>query len=89
MVRILTNEAKNAVTTLQTASSFTLPPARLRFRGTDLGLSEFVADSSPLGEVFFATSDMGMVVHEPTRMPAITRGDIPANVVKLLAAIWL
>jgi hypothetical protein len=90
VVRILTNEAKNAVTTLQTASSFTVPPARLRFRGTDLGLSEFVADSSPLGEVFFATSDMGMVVHEPkSRMPAITRGDIPANVVKLLAAIWL
>src|SRR5258708_10432489 len=51
----------------------------LQFRGTDLGLSEFVADSSPLGEGFFATSDMGMVVHEPTRMPAIDRKSTRLN----------
>jgi len=37
----LDERAKNAVTTLQAAkSSFTVPPARLRFRGYGLGLSD-------------------------------------------------
>ncbi len=57
------------------------------FRGyrfnVDIG---YVADSSPLGEVFFATKDLKFIVHEPLNMPRVK---IPPNIVKLVAALWL
>jgi hypothetical protein len=59
-----------------------------KFRIHDLSGKEYLADTSPLGEVFFATSDRSVVVHDaiPGNMPQI---QLPANAVKLLAAIWL
>ncbi len=59
-----------------------------KFRSINLTGKEYVADSSPLGEVFFATSDKSDIIHQtvPGGMPQVR---IPENVVKLLAAIWL
>jgi hypothetical protein len=61
---------------------------RLRFRGVDITGKDFVGDASPLGEIFFATTDFSTVFHEPLngRMPQFVR---PANMVKILAALWL
>lgn len=90
LVRAITSKADHALTTFQGESAPS--PATLRFRGVDLGVREYVGDSSPVGELFFATSDLSTVIHEPRTggaMPRIQRGDIPANVVKLLAVIWL
>jgi hypothetical protein len=51
----------------------------------------FIADSSPLGEVFLAAPDLSYIVHEPQpgHMPVLTRESIPAGVVELRAAIWM
>ncbi len=59
-----------------------------KFRNIVLTGKEYVADSSPLGEVFFATSDKSDIIHEriPGGMPQVR---IPENVVKLLAALWI
>jgi hypothetical protein len=51
---------------------------------------QFIADSSPLGEIFAASTDKGTIVFQPapsSGMPATI--NIPANIVKLIAAIWL
>lgn len=58
------------------------------FRGMDLTGLSYAADASPIGEVFFATTDMSVVIHEPKggRMPPIV---IPPNVVKIIGAIWM
>ena len=48
----------------------------------------YIYDSSPLGEVFVATSDMRVVIHEPLA-GGMKKIVIPPNVVKLLAALWL
>lgn len=60
----------------------------MRFRGIDITGKDFVGDVSPLGEIFFATSDLTTVIHEPVngRMPLFVR---PPNMVKILAALWL
>jgi hypothetical protein len=59
-----------------------------KFRDIVLTGKEYVADSSPLGEVFFATSDKSDIIHDtvPGGMPRVR---IPENVVKLLAALWM
>jgi hypothetical protein len=59
-----------------------------KFRNIILTGKEYVADSSPLGEVFFATSDKSTIIHEPVQggMPQVR---IPENVVKLLAVVWM
>jgi len=69
------------------SASDTQPFVRM-FRGIALSGKEYVADSSPLGEVFFAVSDKSVVIHEPVPggMPQIL---IPENIVKLLAVVWL
>jgi hypothetical protein len=61
---------------------------RLMFRGIDITGKDFVGDVSPLGEIFFATTDMTTVVHEPAngRMPPFAP---PGNMVKIVAALWL
>ncbi|HTE15098.1 MAG TPA: hypothetical protein VK642_08470 [Burkholderiales bacterium] len=56
------------------------------FRSIDITGKSYVADASPLGEVFFATTDRSIVIHEPKgSTPRIV---IPPNVVQLLAAVW-
>lgn len=47
-----------------------------------------IFDSSPLGESFFAKTDLSLVIHKPRAggMPQVV---IPPNVVRLLAALWL
>lgn len=64
------------------------PWKQLTFRGADITGKDFVGDVSPLGEIFFATTDLTMVIHEPLngRMPQFAR---PGNMVKILAALWL
>jgi hypothetical protein len=64
------------------------PVSGTRFRGIDITGKDFVGDVSPLGEIFFATSDLTTIIHEPMhgRMPLFVR---PANMVKILAALWL
>jgi len=61
-------------------------------RGHSLGQTTagFIADSSPLGEIFAAKTDMSTIVYDPapsSRMPPTI--EIPANIVKLIAAVWL
>jgi hypothetical protein len=64
------------------------PVSRTRFRGIDITGKDFVGDVSPLGEIFFATSDLTTIIHEPVngRMPLFVR---PPNMVKILAVLWL
>ena len=59
-----------------------------KFRNIILTGKEYVADSSPLGEVFFATSDKSDIIHQtvPGGMPQVR---IPENVVELLAVVWM
>jgi len=50
------------------------------------------ADVSPMGEVFFAASDLSYVVHEPTGpfpMLQLSKGILQSMFVRLLACIWL
>jgi hypothetical protein len=51
----------------------------------------FVADASPIGEVFIAAPDLSYIVHEPKpgHMPVLTRDTIPAGIVELRAALWM
>lgn len=80
--RALTDRADDAIYTL----SITGSPDVRKFRTHDITGKWWVGDASPLGEVFFATSDLSLVVHEPRRGPPVA---LPPNVVKLLAAIWM
>jgi hypothetical protein len=80
--RALTDRAEDAIYFLSVTGS----PEVRKFRTHDITGKWSVADASPLGEVFFATSDLSVVVHEPKRGPPIS---LPPNVVKLLAAIWM
>ena len=60
---------------------------RLTFRTYDVTGKYYVADASPLGEVFFATKNMSVIVHEPKgTMPVIA---LPAGITKLKRTIWL
>jgi hypothetical protein len=79
----LTDRVEDAIYAVQTTKN---GPWATRFRNNDITDKWYVADGSPIGEVFFATADLSVVVHEPMRGPKIT---IPPNVVKLLAAMWM
>ena len=57
------------------------------FRGISL-LGGAIYDASPIGEVFIATPDMQVVIHEPVA-GGMKKIVIPSNIVKLLAATWL
>lgn len=87
--RALTDRAQDAV------YSDEKEPGVLKFRGETIVLKpntlSFVADTSPIGEVFFATPDLSILHHEPKagNMPVLSREMIPNGIVKLLAAIWL
>ena len=88
--RALTDTAQDAV------YSDAKEPGVLKFRGETIVmvpnvLGNFVADVSPIGEVFFATPDLSILHHEPKagNMPVLSREMIPNGIVKLLAAIWL
>jgi hypothetical protein len=62
-----------------------------KFRNLRIPFSQgFLSDTSPLGEMFFATPDLSVLVHEPGvgNMPKLTRDMLP-GVVRLLAAFWL
>ena len=63
----------------------------LWFRDRNITGKAYLADASPLGELFFALEDMSELVHEPIPggMLTLTRDKIPANVVRLLAAVWM
>jgi len=84
LVRALTDRSADAV-----YSDAAVAAGTLQFRGETIG--SYVADTSPIGEVFLATSDLSILVHEPKagNMPVLTRDMIPSGIVKLLAAIWL
>jgi hypothetical protein len=79
----LTDRVEDAIYTVQITKD---GPWATRFRNNDITDKWYVADGSPIGEVFFATTDLSVIVHEPMRGPKIV---IPPNVVKLLAAIWM
>jgi hypothetical protein len=82
LVQAISDRVEDAVYSLQTTSG----PAVVRFRIHDITNMWYVADSSPIGEVFFATADLSVVEHEPKRGPKVV---IPPNVVRLLAAVWM
>jgi len=91
LYRALTDRALDAVYTDQNV------PGVFLFRGQNVPSSgvqligSFVADASPIGEVFFATPDLSILVHEPKpgNMPVLTRDMIPPGIVKLIAAFWM
>ena len=88
LYRALTDRVEDAVYT------DAADPGMFRFRehrirpGTN-SLS-FVADTSPIGEVFLASPDLSILYHEPKpgNMPVLTREMIP-SIVRLVAAIWM
>ena len=85
VTRALTGKAADAITHSRSSPADTY---RWHFRGIDITGHSYAADASPLGEVFFSLSDLSVVIHEPLtgRMPKI---QIPTNVVKLIAALWM
>jgi hypothetical protein len=86
--RPLTGRLHDAITSISPPPN---GPTSNYFRGQDITDKPYIADASPLGEVFFATADMNQIVHEPLpgAMPVIGRAQIPANVVRLLGVVWL
>jgi hypothetical protein len=58
--------------------------------GADGGAgTQLIAEGSPLGEVFVARADKGVIVYRPlpsSRMPPTL--EIPPHIVKLVAALW-
>jgi len=89
IVRPLTDRREDVIYTATQidGSQKTIPT----FRGLDLTNKPYVADASPVGEVFFATSDLSTIIHEPKAlsMPVIDRSMLPTNMIRLLAAVWL
>jgi hypothetical protein len=50
--------------------------------------TSYVADASPVAEVFVAKSDLSLVIHRP--LPGgIPQVVLPANITRLLAVLWL
>ncbi|HYX65162.1 MAG TPA: hypothetical protein VE935_13175, partial [Burkholderiales bacterium] len=88
LYRALTDRVEDAVYT------DAADPGMVRFREYRIrpGTSSlsFVADTSPIGEVFLASPDLSILYHEPKpgNMPVLTREKIP-SIVKLVAAIWM
>jgi len=58
------------------------------FSSQTMMVKDYVADVSPQGALFFATSDKSVIIHDnqSSGMPKVV---IPATVVKLIAALWL
>jgi hypothetical protein len=85
VTRALTGRAADAITNSRSSPADSY---KWQFRGIDITGRSYAADASPLAEVFFALSDLSVVIHEPLtgRMPKI---QIPTNVVKLIAALWM
>ncbi len=85
LIRALNGKVDGSILFDQVARGFVL-------RGQSLGQTSggFIADSSPLGEIFAAKTDKSTIVYTPapsSRMPPTI--DIPANIVRLIAAVWL
>ena len=60
---------------------------RVRFENRELR-APYVAEASPLGEVFVANSDFTVVVHRP-RSGGMKVFEKPNSVVRLLGALWM
>jgi hypothetical protein len=70
--------------------SDTLLPGQSLIRGHAFPFNqEFVADASPLGEIFFATTNKSLIVYDPGRSGLPATLAIPPNIVKIVAALWL
>ena len=82
----MTDRSEDAVYRSTTVSGWSNGFAPVRFRNEVLTGESIVVDASPLGEVFLATSDLSVVVHEPKRGPKVI---IPPTLWQLLAAIWM
>ncbi len=85
LLRALTDRVEDAI------SATTGPDqniAAVWFRNIEFLRKNYAADVSPNGEVFFALQDMSQIIHEPKggSMPNIV---VPANVTRILKAIWL
>jgi hypothetical protein len=68
------------------------PNPTYSFRGKDFGFNVlgYVADASPLGEIFLVTPDKSVIIYDPGQssgMPLTI--NLPSNIVKILAAIWM
>lgn len=93
VTRALTGRVDGAIVLdwVQSFMGINPPHTPMNFIGGQLiGNKGFIADASPLGEVFVANADKSVVIYRPlssSGMPATI--DIPANVVKLIAALWL
>lgn len=82
IVHALTDKLGDAIFSLSISGG----PARTRFRSLDITGQSYVADASPVGEVFFAIADLSVVVHEPKgTTPKVV---FPPNIVRLLSAVW-
>lgn len=67
------------------------PGTGYSIRGMPLGpsVNGFIADASPLGEVFVATTDKSVVVYDPLKSSGMPQTlAIPPHIVKLIAALW-
>jgi hypothetical protein len=83
---LVTNRSNDAIYTSTTLSGWPSGYAPVKFRNEVLTNKSIVVDASPLGEVFLATSDLSVVLHEPKRGPKVV---IPPTLTQLLAAIWM
>jgi hypothetical protein len=63
---------------------------QLNFRNVAMtpNMSDFVAESSPIGEIFFAKPDLSVIVHEP-RPGGMKKIVLPSIIIRILGAIWL
>jgi hypothetical protein len=88
LYRALTDRVEDAV------YADALDPGVLKFRSDRIvpqaNSNSFVADTSPIGELFFASPDLAVLHHEPKagNMPVLRREMIP-SIVRLVVAIWM
>ena len=62
-----------------------------KFRNIVIDDGNFVIDSSPNGEMFFARGDLSVIIHEPKPygVKPIDRGSLPSNLSRLIGVLWL
>jgi hypothetical protein len=86
-LRALTDKAKDAIYFKGSDPMDNQGGRQYYFREIPLQNQKYVADVSPMGEVFFAKSDLSIVIQDSQfGLPKI---QLPSDVTKIIAVIWL
>jgi hypothetical protein len=92
LLRALTPRVEDAIHLQSATSCGGASNAVTVFRNEPLDDGQYVIDSSPNGEIFFARSNLSTVIHEPKPFgvkPIGAQNPLPSNLRKLVGAMWL